>query len=331
MHGNSSTLSRYASLPLALERMQEEQQKSSNTSVGLVPNAFSIPSPMYGPHTWCVICQSSYRPLFEKQLLGGHSLLCVMWHARRLNMSLEWMPLLTHWHHHMAMFREPVWASSDVRFSSQGAPPRMFFVSPKTDWHFTPYPAFSSSSSLLLIRGILGSGKSALAHTYGLTHRHIEADQYFFTMDGRLFWSNMTLTHAHAWCKAMTEKALCAGDSVVVANVFARNADMLPYIALAEAYHAPVTILTLQPRLPFSRAYVPRGISPTVIRKQYARWEDCCLEDSSSLVPITVTTVEPFAQSQEVPILPYFCQPGTCPVGGDSFGVLDTFRRKWEV
>ncbi len=89
---------------------------------------------------------------------------------------------------------------------------------------------------LVLIRGIQGSGKSTKAKGYREDgYQHFESDQFFESEDGYAF-DETKLAQAHAWCLEQTRKALADGEYVVVANVFATEQDVQPYVGLGFGY-----------------------------------------------------------------------------------------------
>lgn len=89
---------------------------------------------------------------------------------------------------------------------------------------------------LVLIRGLHGSGKSTEAKGYSKDgYQHFESDQFFQSEDGYAF-DETKLPQAHAWCLEQTRKALADGEYVVVANVFATEQDVQPYVDLGFGY-----------------------------------------------------------------------------------------------
>lgn len=89
---------------------------------------------------------------------------------------------------------------------------------------------------LVLIRGLHGSGKSTKAKGYSKDgYQHFESDQFFQSEDGYAF-DETKLPQAHAWCLEQTCKALADGEYVVVANVFATEQDVQPYVDLGFGY-----------------------------------------------------------------------------------------------
>jgi len=87
--------------------------------------------------------------------------------------------------------------------------------------------------SLILIRGLPGSGKSTIASKM-IGYKHVEADMYFVKNGVYTFEPNR-LQQAHDWCYAQVAKALKAGCKVVIANTFVRRSEVEPYVGLANS------------------------------------------------------------------------------------------------
>jgi predicted kinase len=92
-------------------------------------------------------------------------------------------------------------------------------------------------NSLILIRGLPGSGKSTKAkqieaRTSGFT-RHLEADMYFILGDEYIF-DTSKLGKAHEWCQQMTKDYLKRGFNVVVSNTFTTLKEIKPYEHIAK-------------------------------------------------------------------------------------------------
>jgi hypothetical protein len=221
----------------------------------------------------------------------------------------------------MVMFRDPSYGIGEVSLPSFGNRPQYI---PKRDpalppWLYTPYPPAlrpsPSQPSMVLIRGILGAGKSEVARTFALTHRHLEADDYFLTIDGWFFYRGREIVCAHEWCENMTRASLEMQESVVVSNTFCTNDELLTYLWIAEAFEAPVTLIDLLPSTDFSDVRLPRGAERQSQRRQFYRWEWCGLDACTFTVPFSSLELEPFEDTPRVPDLPYLCQPGTCEIG----------------
>lgn len=91
-------------------------------------------------------------------------------------------------------------------------------------------------SSMTLIRGVPGSGKTTHAHSLarGMKHPyHVEADMYFEDEDGNYNFSPILLSHAHKWCQERAREMYEAGYDVIVSNTFTRRWEMEPYFQMA--------------------------------------------------------------------------------------------------
>lgn len=87
-------------------------------------------------------------------------------------------------------------------------------------------------TSLTLIRGIPGSGKTTLARqlmiVFGETGAHFEADQYF-EKSGTYEFDMTKIGRAHYECQMNTYKALTQGKNVIVSNTFTMLKEIDPY------------------------------------------------------------------------------------------------------
>lgn len=89
--------------------------------------------------------------------------------------------------------------------------------------------------TLILLRGLPGSGKSTFAKT--ICDEYYEADQYFINENGEYVFDASKLKLAHEWCKLRTEHAMEDGvEKIVVANTFTQAWEMQPYFELAAKY-----------------------------------------------------------------------------------------------
>lgn len=91
--------------------------------------------------------------------------------------------------------------------------------------------------SLIILRGISGSGKSTfadfLSRLGGLDNdaQKFEADQWFVDNDEP--WNPRYLQTAHEWCQAEVKKSLQAGYITVVSNTTTTKKELDPYIKIA--------------------------------------------------------------------------------------------------
>jgi predicted ABC-type ATPase len=87
--------------------------------------------------------------------------------------------------------------------------------------------------TLMIIRGIPGSGKSTFAKTLGGVH--FEADMYFIDSEGNYKFDPTKLNLAHNWCLIQTQKAMVDDEpKIVVSNTFTQEWEMENYFKLAK-------------------------------------------------------------------------------------------------
>lgn len=97
--------------------------------------------------------------------------------------------------------------------------------------------------SLVLIRGLPGSGKATMARAFEREgYEQVEADDYF-EQDGSHRFDASLLQDAHSWCLARAKAALANGRRCVVANTFVQRWQMAPYIAAAKELGAALRIV----------------------------------------------------------------------------------------
>ncbi len=90
---------------------------------------------------------------------------------------------------------------------------------------------------LILIRGMLGSGKSTMAVNEYNERVHFEADMYFALINnGNYIYDSCKVKDAHEWCQRKTLAALEAGKYVVVSNTFTRVCEMQPYFNMGYSF-----------------------------------------------------------------------------------------------
>lgn len=139
--------------------------------------------------------------------------------------------------------------------------------------------------SLMIIRGLPGSGKSFLAkqllerHEYGFGP--FEADQYF-EKDGEYRFDKNKLKKAHNWCFDKVKQALALtienakkidGRSpnsalIITSNTFSCLWEFSEYIKLAKEYGHEVTVITCE-----GNYGSLHNVPLETIAKMKARWE----------------------------------------------------------
>jgi predicted kinase len=102
--------------------------------------------------------------------------------------------------------------------------------------------------TLILLRGLPGSGKSTFAKVLGGIH--IEADHYFMK-DGEYKFDASKLKQAHEYCRTSTEGWMMEGyvlGNIVVSNTFTQEWEMDTYYELAKKYGYRVVCLIVENR-----------------------------------------------------------------------------------
>ena len=107
-----------------------------------------------------------------------------------------------------------------------------------------------SNTSLTLIRGIPGSGKTTFARKlielFPSPSINLEADQFFIQANGDYLFNKAKIGDAHDWCQAQTLRNLKNGVSVIVSNTFIRKWELFPYVAMAHDLKIPLTTITME-------------------------------------------------------------------------------------
>lgn len=109
--------------------------------------------------------------------------------------------------------------------------------------------------TLIILRGIPGSGKSTFAN-YMFSNNVFEADKYFYDEDGNYNFDATKLHAAHKWCQSQVEDAMeynfesngqyC--NEIVVSNTSTTEKELEPYLKLAEKYDYKVVSLIVENR-----------------------------------------------------------------------------------
>lgn len=145
------------------------------------------------------------------------------------------------------------------------------------------------NKTLVLVRGLSGSGKTDLANVIvgeGNDRAKIAMDDYFYDNEGNFKFLPQELKNAHEWCLRGCHAHMKDGlEVVVVHNVFTRKWEVDPYIDLAEKEGYKVHIINLYDRgmndFELSEQS-PHSIHPGLIQRQRKRWDKDVYRDKVS-------------------------------------------------
>lgn len=120
--------------------------------------------------------------------------------------------------------------------------------------------------TLILIRGLPGSGKSTMARQYHALH--LEADMYH-VKDGKYLFDGSKTKLSHEWCQKTCFDAMDNGMDVVVSNTFTQKWEMQPYFDYAKKTGHELVVITT------TGAYGSiHGVPAEVVEKMSKRWEE---------------------------------------------------------
>ena len=156
---------------------------------------------------------------------------------------------------------------------------------------YAHYPFLSDNSSILscqgsltmvIMRGLPGSGKSSLVRQILRTYPHAEvcsADAFFIQADGSYQYDRTKIKEAHLFSQGRAE-ALCedACNLVIVDNTHVKRWELQPYINTAAKFR--YTVLILEPQTPWAKDPVQlakrnsHNVSENVIMKKLKEWQE---------------------------------------------------------
>ena len=129
------------------------------------------------------------------------------------------------------------------------------------------------NQSLVLLRGLPGSGKSSLAHLLSEQGKYpvFCIDDYFLDKNGVYLFDYAQNHLAYKQCETLTEEALKNGlEKVFVANTFTLEWEIIPYFKMAAQYHYHVYVVTVEKHHENTNIH---GVSQEQIEKMAAKYK----------------------------------------------------------
>lgn len=136
-------------------------------------------------------------------------------------------------------------------------------------------------STLFLIRGLPGSGKTTIAKQMAKAFDmdHYEADMWpGFHVEGYVY-TNGDAGLAHKWCFTQVYNAICMKRDVIISNTFTRLWEMQQY------YDLGLPVITIEAKGHFDNVH---GVPPEKIEAMRTRWEQLHWGPNANIHPTPV-------------------------------------------
>lgn len=125
--------------------------------------------------------------------------------------------------------------------------------------------------TLIIIRGLPGSGKSTYAKTHYPDADNFEADMFFIGDDGKYKFDATKLKDAHAWCfnNAINSLKSESDSDVIVSNTFVSLWEMENYVKNASKIPG-VSVKVVELHSNYGSIH---GVPETKMEQMRQRWE----------------------------------------------------------
>lgn len=100
-------------------------------------------------------------------------------------------------------------------------------------------------ASLVIIRGLPGSGKTTYAKQCFPNHIHLEADMFFVNANGDYSFYGSMIKNAHEWCTSTAHIFMNHQKDVIVSNTFTTLKEMRPYLDHAKLTGHQISVIRM--------------------------------------------------------------------------------------
>lgn len=129
--------------------------------------------------------------------------------------------------------------------------------------------------TVIIMRGVPGSGKSTYARQYFPRAFLVSADLYHTDELGNYNWKGENVAAAHSWAKKQFKEALERGEALVlVDNTNTEWWEMEPYYDMAEDYGYSVKVVRMQAPPDVCSSRNVHGVPEEAVHRMHDRMED---------------------------------------------------------
>jgi hypothetical protein len=246
-----------------------------------------------------------YADAIIQSYVEGHSDECLFWYLRRHGKSMalhiiernlrRYTNIKPYSRTHLRVECQPWWMVYPTAelYTAQGTP------------------------SLIIVRGLPGTGRTTLSRKWNTTHIPVEASHFFYRQNRRLCFYPRLVSLSYQWSLLRTTFHLKQGRNVVVSGRFMQENDLMLYILLGEHFRTNTRILQTQ----------DIGENPHFMTVKHINWMRDHWEEREHIYGIPVEHITNTSLPEKpLSMLPYMCQAGVCP-HSQPFDFQEAYRK----
>jgi len=123
--------------------------------------------------------------------------------------------------------------------------------------------------TIILVRGVSGSGKTTFAEMISGSSLIISTDDYWKDARGGYNFDASKLPEAHKWCQDFCRANMASGLDIIVHNTFTQEWEMEPYFVQAEEFGYKIFTIIVESRHGGKNIH---DVPDTVLEKQKNRF-----------------------------------------------------------